>query len=213
MKKYKLCVASLPSNEASLVRSIIRLSSELGGRWETSDQAEDADAVAVDVDAKQDGTFANGGLPLMVSRNWREAQSGALLARPIRVDGLIAALGVLEGKLNIDSANSVIRRAKLMRWPVQHVSSGSSSNLRMATVLSRMSCTAGELAKRLSLPQDACERFMAALDQEGFLTWEAADQSVAEQLPAPSPVQSVTSPGKRLLGAIRQRLGFSWGSA
>jgi hypothetical protein len=211
MRTLGIYVDLLPANEASLLRSIIRLSSDLGGRWQVTDGASECDVIILDGDT--DTTLLDipgNAQPLVASRAWRDSQDTMFIGRPFRADSIIAVLGQIEARLTAKLGGPSNQRARLKRWPAQHVAGDASSALRMATVLSRVACTPPELAKRLALPLKTCDEFMAKLDRDGFLVWDDAKAEVRmANAPKASPPAAIGA-GKKLLGAIGRKLGIGW---
>ncbi|MES2973054.1 MAG: hypothetical protein V4757_05575 [Pseudomonadota bacterium] len=217
-----LSLRGLPMPEATLIKTIIRLSSELHGRWTVVDSQSGNQPHLEFRDSAVDAGTAPGGMPWGHSRIIKvlprgEAADGDSLRRPIRAEEVIAMLKSAE-QLPLAGApfaddqppaapSMEYASAKLIRWPPARVLSGDARRIRMATMLARQSLSVSQLGSMTQCSLAECERFLQDLRSEGLLEL-SAPEGIAVPVTRP---ESPAVPGARLgfIQRLRRKLGIT----
>lgn len=226
-------VEGLSAAEVSLLRTILKLSTQLVVEWTLSEQGP-CDVLLTALPMQPERVHAGPEARIMVPIVRRgESTGGECLERPFRAEDFVALLGRLAPALKmapqpahqLDTAPaaatvpaSIDRRGRLKRWPPSYLIGSSRERIQLATLLSRRARSARELSAVAGYPEPACGAFMRELEEHGLLSWELPGQAGPPEQPrqaiaAPVAVaanQGHAMPG--LLGSIRRRLGLSWNS-
>lgn len=229
MKSPLILVAKqLTTAEIGLLRTLVRLSSELANRWELR---EDGDC---DVLLAGDGSTAAGpthrhAAKVVVPVLARGAVAdGQALARPFRADDFVGLLKRIEASLTSTTAPSTAAageapsggaasldgKAQLRRWPSSQLLQGSRGRIQLATMLSRGARSIHELSQVSGRPEAECRGFMLELNQHNLLAWQPCPARAAPTAPAVPTAHERRQPAppsrasRSLLQSIRQRLGL-----
>lgn len=221
-------VEGLSAAEVSLLRTILKLSTQLVIDWTLSEQGH-CDVLLTALPVPPERVHAGPAARIMVPIVRRgESTGGECLERPFRAEDFVALLGRLAPALKIDTlpahrletspaaAAPTNRRGRLKRWPPSYLIGSSRERIQLATLLSRRSRSACELSAVAGYPESACGAFMLELEEHGLLSWELPGQSAPLQ-PAAAPLPIPAAAGQidgvpGFLGSIRRRLGLSWNS-
>ena len=207
----------LSAAEVGLLRTILKLSTQLAIDWTVSENGSCHVLLTVHATVAQRAPAGNFVVPV-VRRG--ESQGGECLERPFRAEDFVALLERVGPTLiEVDASHEppIARRGRLKRWPPAQLMGSSRERIHLATMLSRRHRSARELSAMAGYPESACGAFMQELDRHDLLNWEIHDQAQAATTAAapinhaPAPAgQGGGSPG--LLSSIRRRLGLSWNS-
>ncbi|MCZ8258211.1 MAG: hypothetical protein O9327_21395 [Polaromonas sp.] len=213
-------VEGLSAAEVGLLRTILKLSTQLAVEWTLSEEG--PCDVLLTVNATVAGQAPVGHFVVPIVRRGG-GQGGECLERPFRAEDFVALLGrvgptVVKVAASDERQGEAItpptaRRGCLKRWPPAQLMGTSRERIQLATMLSRRPRSARELSAMAGYPESACGAFMQELDQHNLLSWEIHDQAQAATTAAPpihTPVpagRGARSPG--LLSSIRRRLGLS----
>lgn len=224
-----LGVENLPAPEIKLIRTILQLSTDLGGRWTVSEDGP-CDVLLVDDEAGAATVPMTGARIVSVRRRHDDQQPGVLY-RPIRAEELISLLNGQAGDVPAThrrpdgaSADPVAfasdRRGVLTRWPEWEVLQVNRAFVPLATFLTRSAHSVDSLAAISGQSLADCEALMRELARRGLLRWESVSsaQSQAVQAIARAAAPRAPEPGspaaesvrerRGLLGALRRRLGL-----
>lgn len=204
----------LPERESNLLNTILRLSSELQGRWApAADEAAHCDVYLCEAsDAVPTGSVASEGCVVVpVARRGESIDPKNTLARPIRADDFVQLLRGLETlPILVDrlSAKALPEqgRARLLRWPAQTVLGGQMAWLKLATMLSKHAFSVADLSRLSGQSLAACEAFMQAMHQHELLEWSSAPAPTSAADPGVSTPGQVAKRG--FLFSIRRKLGL-----
>ena len=224
-------VEGLSAAEVSLLRTILKLSTQLVIDWTLSEEGPCdvlLTALPLQPGRAQAGPQARIVVPI-VRRG--ESTGGECLERPFRAEDFVALLGRIAPPVRVKpglerqgealpvSTAATGRRARLKRWPPSYLIGSSRERIQLATLLSRRSRSAHELSAVAGYPESACGAFMQELEKHDLLSWEINEEhekagqrrQAAPALPASTGSgQGHGAPG--LLSSIRRRLGLSWNS-
>ncbi|SFU66089.1 hypothetical protein SAMN05216350_103427 [Polaromonas sp. YR568] len=225
-------VEGLSAAEVGLLRTILKLSTQLVTNWSLSEEGPCdvlLTASALEPERVHAGPPAQIVVPV-VRRG--EGNGRECLERPFRAEDFVALLGRVGPALRVNtpapqphrseaaSASATApadRRGRLKRWPPSYLVGSSRERIQLATLLSRRSRSARELSLVAGYPEPACNAFMLELEKHDLLNWEISEQP-EHSLPAPPAMRATSAsagagqgaPG--LLSSIRRRLGLRWNS-
>lgn len=217
-----LATQDLSDAETSLLATIIRLSSDLAGKWHLGEPKE-CDALFVEMTDSMNLLAAGTSRPVRipVCRRGETIADEGVLKRPIRAEDVIRQLMRVEALLSgaqpaasvpapAAPASNLAARGKLLRWPTHALLAASRTRVQMATMLSRRAMSASELSVTSGLPLQECETFMAELGHAQMLEWQAvAAQPGAGHAPASNDAHATARPKSGLFMSIRKRLGLA----
>jgi hypothetical protein len=196
------------------LNTILRLSSELQGRWIlAADEAAHCDVYLCDAsDAAPTGqALAEGCVMVPVARRGELIDQKNMLARPIRTDDFVELLRGLEtlpifvNRLSL-KALPAQGRARLLRWPAQTLLGGQMAWFKLATMLSKHAFSVADLSRMSGQSLAACEAFMQSMHQHELLEWST------EAASTPAAATVVAQPGqvakRGFLFSIRRKLGL-----
>ncbi|MEO8387831.1 hypothetical protein [Polaromonas sp.] len=215
-------VEGLSAAEVSLLRTILKLSTQLAVDWSLSEKG--PCDVLLTANTAAPGLAPAGARAQVVVPIVRrgENQGSECLERPFRAEDFVALLGRVGPVVKVDASHErqsdvpappAVRRGRLKRWPPAQLMGTSRERIQLATLLSRRSRSAHELSAMAGYPESACGAFMQELDRHNLLNWEIHEHPLpaAPVIHAPaSASQGLAAPG--LLSSIRRRLGLSWNS-
>jgi hypothetical protein len=231
---FILGIEGLSAAETGLLRTILRLSSDLAGRWTLGEQGA-CDAVLFDPVQPSAMAAAAGRAAFTIPMVRRGAAvSGDYLERPVRAEDFTALLRRAEAVAKASGTSRTFQavptatpaaspapaaslasiapgiRGRLTRWPPAKLLGSGRGRIELATLLSRQARSARELATMTSQPEQACIAFMAELDQQALILWEATDASAIEAVTPrfPAGIAQGQMAGS-LLRSIRRRLGLA----
>lgn len=225
MKSPLILVAKeLTSAELNLLRTLVRLSSELAGQWVLREEG-DCDVLLAGDGASTAGLSHPHAARVVVPVLPRGVVAvGQALARPFRAEdfvGLLKHIAVMldgqalaveaapaaNGAPAAGNAAALEGKAQLKRWPPAQLLLGNRSRIQLATMLSRGARSVNELSVVSGRPVDECREFMAELNQHHLLVWQAIPEHAQPAAPGrKAPMAADT--GRGLLRSIRQRLGL-----
>lgn len=211
-------VEGLSAAEIGLLRTILKLSTQLAVDWTLSEDGPCHVLLTALGPAPGGGKKAQVVIPI-VRRG--ESTGGECLERPFRAEDFVALLGRVAPAVKVVDAGLerqgeapppayIGRRGRLKRWPPSYLIGSSRERIQLATFLSRQSRSAHELSAVAGYPESACGAFMLELEKHDLLSWDIPGQAEqprkAPGLPVSASGQGHRSPG--LLGSIRRRLGL-----
>jgi hypothetical protein len=210
-------VEGLPLPEINLLRTILKLSTQLVNNWTLSEEGPChvlLTTLAVTPDQTREGSQPQIVVPI-VRRGRRPP--GECLERPIRAEDFIELLKRLGPLLKIDTGptrgrepNSAptAQRGRLKRWPPSQLMGSDRKFIQLATFLSRRARSASELSSVAGYPETECGAFMLELDRHDLLSWDMREQPPIITSGSIRAAKGSEAPG--LLNSIRRRLGLSW---
>lgn len=214
-------VEGLSTAEVSLLRTILKLSTQLVIDWALSEEG--PCDVLLTAHASVPGRAPVGHFVIPIVRRG-ESQGGECLERPFRAEDFVALLGRVGPTLvKVETSHErqgeamtppTARRGRLKRWPPAQLMGSSRERIQLATVLSRRYRSARELSAMAGYPESACGAFMQELDRHDLLNWEVHDQAQAAPTATP-PIIHASAPAAQGAGSsglpssIRRRLGLS----
>lgn len=211
-------VEGLSAAEIGLLRTILKLSTQLAVDWTLS---EDGPCHVLLTALPATPARAKAQLVVPIVRRG-DNPGGEFLERPFRAEDFVALLGRVTPAVKTASPGLerqgeapppayVGRRGRLKRWPPSYLLGSSRERIQLATFLSRQSRSAQELSAVAGYPEAACGAFMLELEKHDLLNWEPHAQAAQPRQAAPAPAAAGHgSPG--LLSSIRRRLGLGWNS-
>lgn len=212
----------LPSAEVGLVRTIVRLSSMLTGKWTVTD-GEDCDVLLTQWPVSEfDLDTEASVVPLLPAG---QPTVGRALRRPIRAEELIELLNeesarhaaVSRGKpADADAPLTTSQppdpqtsQARLKRWPSWNLLKADRAYVRMATMLSKSSMSAERLSELSGVKIDACVAFIRHMDAQQLLVWQPANPGAETRAePAIQPPVVRQAPPTGLFHSLRRKLGI-----
>lgn len=226
MKSPLILVAKeLTSAELNLLRTLVRLSSELAGQWVLREEG-DCDVLLAGDGASRAGLSHPHAARVVVPVLPRGAVAvGQALARPFRAEdfvGLLKRIAVMledqapateaaptvNGMPVANGATALDGKAQLKRWPAAQLLQGSRSRIQLATMLSRGARSVNELSVVSGRSVDECREFMTELNQHHLLTWQAIPEHAQPPAASGHKAPMAADTGRSLLRSIRQRLGL-----
>ncbi|AYQ28304.1 MULTISPECIES: hypothetical protein [unclassified Polaromonas] len=216
-------VEGLSAAEVGLLRTILKLSTQLVMDWSLSEEGP-CDVLLTASTLEPERVHAGPPAQIVVPIVRRgEANGRECLERPFRAEDFVALLGrvgpalkpapVVAPRRSEAATVPSDRRGRLKRWPPSYLVGSSRERIQLATLLSRRSRSARELSAAAGYPESACGAFMLELEKHDLLSWEIAEaasghprQAAAASAPRGA-AQAHGAPG--LLSSIRRRLGLS----
>jgi hypothetical protein len=219
-------VEGLSAAEVGLLRTIVKLSTQLVVDWTLSEQGY-CDVLLTALPVPKERVCAGPEARIVVPIVRRgENTGGECLERPFRAEDFVALLGRLAPALKVNTqlahrlenapaaATPTNRRGRLKRWPPSSLIGSSRERIQLATLLSRRSRSAHELSTMAGCSESACGAFMVELEQHNLLSWEMPAQAEPARQAAPTLAAGASEDrgASGLLSSIRRRLGLSWNS-
>ena len=212
-------VEGLSAAEVGLLRTILKLSTQLVIDWSLSEEG--PCDLLLTTSALEPGLVHAGRQAQIVVPIVRrgEAPAGECLEHPFRAEDFVALLGRVGPALKINATAprqaeavtvSADRRGRLKRWPPSQLMGSSRERIHLATLLSRRSRSVRELSAVAGYPEAACDAFMLELEKHDLLSWEISEHP--RQAPPAMPVSRKEVAGHGapgLFSSIRRRLGLS----
>lgn len=212
-----LVAKELSSAEVGLLRTLVRLSTELADRWVLHEDG-DCDVLLVgDANPAPDAPHPYSAKVVIPVLPRGETAMGQALARPFRAEDFIALLKRVETTLmgGAQAPDSPLPhdnrtpdgRARLKRWPASQLLRNSRARVQLATMLSRSARSINELSVVSGRSVDECREFIDELNLHELLVWSPVEQTPPPANTAPlKPAPAAT--GRGLLHSIRRRLGL-----
>lgn len=219
-----LGLSGLPGPEIGLIKSIVRLSSNLAASWIFVESGP-CDLLLVGDAPGPQQPFRATSTVRVVQRG--QYYSGPALHRPIRAEELIDLLN-FESARHTEHATPVPTapppisiqgpddRAQLRRWPPFALLRGRPDHMQLATLLANHALSASRLSDVAARPFQECESFMRELDAHNLLIWHPAFVGSPwgdAALRAPAPMQMQMQPRRSFLKALREKFGIVKGLA
>jgi hypothetical protein len=213
---YVIGTHGLPEREANLLNTILRLSTELQGRWSAArDPASRCDVQLCELPqaVALKPTLMPMTLVIPLVRRGEPVDQPWVLERPVRADDFVALLRRLESLpafINRPTFTPLPAggRARLLRWPAQALLGGQAAWFKLATMLSKHALSVGDLSRISGQTAASCELFLQTMQQHGLLEWQV--QTAAAPTPEPAPALAlavhVVKPG--FLFNLRRKLGL-----
>lgn len=205
-------VEGLPAAEVSLLRTIVKLSSQLEAEWSLSEVGF-CHVLLHTLPAGSGNAYSDTQFTVRVVRRGDKV-SGECLERPFRAEEFVALLERLTPLLKANIVPSLQRgvisnstqRGRLKRWPPSVLMGSGPERVQLAALLSRRFRSASELSAATGSPESECTAFLADLEKHGLLSWETP-RPYGVGAPA-MPISVSATPG--LVSSIRRYLGLKW---
>lgn len=215
--RHVLGVRGIPRGEVELLRSILRLSSNLSSSW-TLSEIQPGDLLLVEGEASDlsiEMPAQHVVLVPLVSRHAASSGAGLVLRRPIYAEEVVDLLNEVGTRiaLALPAAAAVrpdISRARLKRWPSKTNLLQRGDQVRLATALTRGTHSLASLSALTGVDTAECARFLDVLDREGLLDWQrVAPLATSGFLDTQPGDVLLVSPRQGLMSRIRSRLGLA----
>jgi hypothetical protein len=212
-----LGVRGISRGEVELLRSILRLSSNLLSRWTLSEN-QPGDLLLVEGEASEPAVGATASQAVvvpLVARHDTASGTGPVLHRPIYAEELVKLLNDVDASVaKARPATAAVRldtdRARLKRWPSKAGLLQRGDHIRLATALTRGTHSAASLCALTGVDTAECTRFLDLLDREGLLGWQCAEPLPTAGFLDTQPGDALgANPRRGLMSRIRRRLGLA----
>jgi hypothetical protein len=209
-------VEGLSAAEIGLLRTILKLSTQLAVDWTLSEEGP-CHVLLTALPATPARAKARVVVPI-VRRG--ENPGGEFLERPFRAEDFVALLGRVAPAARIDTGLErqgetpppayVGHRGRLKRWPPSYLIGASRERIQLATFLSRQSRSAQELSALAGYPESTCGAFMLELEKHDLLSWDIPGQREHPRKAAPTPPVRLVPARAMARPACSAAYGAAW---